>query len=73
MAAGHFVLGDFTLFVVCRLCWCSWFGFLDDWSATYLSLLLGDLAYRRTFTVVLASELCYCASLPIRGGAESDL
>lgn len=26
MAAGHFVLGDFTLFVVWELCWCSCFG-----------------------------------------------
>lgn len=29
------MLGDFTLFVVWELCWCCWFGFLDDWSATY--------------------------------------
>lgn len=35
MAAGHFALGDFTMFVVCGLFRCCWFGFLDDWSATY--------------------------------------
>lgn len=66
MAAGHFVLGDFTLFVV--------LGFvgavgLDFLTTVVLLLQLVNEVCRRTFTVAFAYESCCCALLPIRGGS----
>lgn len=46
---------------------------LDFLTTVVLLLQLVDEVCRRTLTVVFACESCYCALLPIRGGAESDL